>query len=181
MDIAWYVCRARWKQYWRITLVVTVIAGLLGAVALGALAGARRTESAYGRYLRSVRASDVFVDVPGPLLPVIRDVEREPGALSAAAWIGLNAEPVIRGRRDDSFLTDAISGSLDGEFYRQDKLTVLAGHLPPAHATSELVLTPAMARTFPPGRRRSHDVGVQSGQVRQRAANSSPAPPRPGG
>ena len=148
MDIAWYVCRARWKQYWRITLVVTVIAGLLGAVALGALAGARRTESAYGRYLRSVRASDVFVDVPGPLLPVIRAVEREPGALSTAAWIGLNAEPVIRGRRDDSFLTDAISGSLDGEFYRQDKLTVLAGHLPPAHATSELVLTPAMARTF---------------------------------
>jgi hypothetical protein len=80
-------------------VVVAVIAGLLGAVALGALAGARRTQSAYGRYLRSVRASDVFVDVPGPLLPVIRDVEREPGALSAAAWIGLNAEPVIRGRQ----------------------------------------------------------------------------------
>ena len=83
MGMAWYVCRACWKQYWRATVVVAVIAGLLGAVALGALAGARRTQSAYGRYLRSVRASDVFVDVPGPLLPVIRDVEREPGALSA--------------------------------------------------------------------------------------------------
>jgi hypothetical protein len=35
------------------------------------------------------------------------------------------------GKIDDSFLTDGIAGSLDGEFYRDDKLTVLAGRLPP--------------------------------------------------
>jgi len=28
---------------------------------------------------------------------------------------------------DDAFLTNALTGSLDGEFYRQDKVTVLAG------------------------------------------------------
>jgi len=135
MRIARYAGLATWRLYWRTTLVVALIGGLLGAVALAALAGARRTDSAYGRYLRSVNASDVLVDVPGPVLPVIREIERLPGALSTAAWLGLNAQPVIGGKVDDSFLTDALTGSLDGEFYRQDKLTVLAGRLPPSNAT----------------------------------------------
>ena len=148
MKLAWYTARATWRSCWRIALVVALIGGLLGAVALGALAGARRTDSAYGRYLRSVNASDVLVDVPGPELPVIKEIEHEPGALSTAAWLGLNAQPVIDGKIDDSFLTDALQGSLDGEYYRQDKLTVLAGRLPPPSATDEVVLTPAMASTF---------------------------------
>jgi hypothetical protein len=148
MSIAGYAARAAWRSCWRIALAVALIGGLLGAVALGALAGARRTDTAYGRYLRSVNASDVLVDVPGPLLPVIREIEREPGALSTAAWLGLNGDPVIHGKIDDSFLTDNIDGSLAGEFYRQDKLTVLAGRLPPPSATDDVVLTPSMAGTF---------------------------------
>jgi hypothetical protein len=90
MRLAWYAGRAAWRSWWRTTLVVALVGGLLGAVALGALAGARRTGSAYGRYLRSVNASDVLVDVPGPVLPVIREIEREPGA-SVAVWLELDA------------------------------------------------------------------------------------------
>jgi hypothetical protein len=56
---------------WRAVLTVALIGGLLGTVALGGLAGARRTASAYGRYLASTNASDVFVDIPGPSLPPI--------------------------------------------------------------------------------------------------------------
>jgi ABC-type lipoprotein release transport system permease subunit len=148
MALAWYAARATWRRSWRATLLIAVIGGLLGAVALGALAGARRTDSAYGRYLRSVNASDVMVDIPGPYLPLIRDVEAEPGVLSSAAWIGLDAAPVISGNVDTAFQTDAIAGSLDGEFYRQDKLTVLAGKLPPASSTGEVILTPQMADHF---------------------------------
>ena len=59
-----------------------------------------------------MNASDVLVDVPGPVLPV------------------------IDGKLDDSFLTDGIRGGMDGEFYRQDRLTVLAGRLPPPSATT---------------------------------------------
>ena len=47
-------------------VVVALICGLLGTVALGALAGARRTDTAYGRYLHAINSSDVFVNVPGP-------------------------------------------------------------------------------------------------------------------
>ncbi len=148
MAIAWYSARATWRRSWRAALLIALIGGLLGAVALGALAGARRTDSAYGRYLRSVNASDVMVDVPGPILPAIKAIERLPGTLSGAAWIGIDGQPVIKGKVDPAFQTDAITGSLDGEFYRQDKLTVLAGKLPPASSTGELIVTQNMARAF---------------------------------
>jgi hypothetical protein len=148
MGIAWYTWRASWRRSWRPALAIAVIGGLLGAVALGALAGARRTDTAYGRYLASVNASTVMIDVPAPLLPVIRHIEHLPGASSSAAWLGLSAMPVIDGKPDDSFLSGAAAGSLDGEYFRQDKVTVLAGHLPPAGATDEVVLTPGLARDF---------------------------------
>jgi hypothetical protein len=148
MGIAWYTWRASWRKSWRAALVIAVIGGLLGAVALGALAGARRTDTAYGRYLASVNASTVMIDVPGPLLPVIQHIEHLPGTSSSGAWLGLNATPIIGGKPDDSFLIDSLAGSLDGEYFRQDKVTVLAGHLPPAGATDEVVLTPELARDF---------------------------------
>lgn len=65
MGTAVYVCRATARRSWRTVLTVALIGGLLGAVALAALAGARRTASAYGRYLASINASDAFVNVPG--------------------------------------------------------------------------------------------------------------------
>jgi hypothetical protein len=148
MRIAWYACRATWRQSWRVTVVVALIGGLLGAVALGALAGARRTDSAYGRYLRSVNASDVMVDIPGPILPAITAVEHAPGVTSSAAWIGMDADPVIDGKIDYSFLTNALAGSIGDEFYGQDKVTVLAGKLPSPHAANEIVLTQSMADAF---------------------------------
>ena len=148
MGTAWYTWRAGWRRSWRPALVIAVIGGLLGAVALGALAGARRTDTAYGRYLASINASTVMIDVPGPLLPVIKHIEQLPGASSSAAWLGLNATPIIDGKPDDSFQVGSIAGSLDGEYFRQDKVTVLDGHLPPAGATDEVVLTPGLARDF---------------------------------
>ena len=125
-----YLFRASWHRQLRTVAVVALIGGLLGAVAMAALAGARRTDSAYGRYLGAAKASDVMVDVPGPLLSVMREIENLPGKTSSATWLGLNAEPVIDGKVYASFRTDGLAGSLDGEYFRQDRLTVLAGDSP---------------------------------------------------
>ena len=148
MRIAWYASRASWRQTWRIALLVALIGGLLGAVALAALAGARRTDSAYGRYLQAIKASDVMVDIPGPLSNVVQQVEQLPGAISTAAWLGLNANPVIDGKVHDNFLTDGLAVSKDGEYFRQDKVTVLAGTLPNLKSPDEMVVTEPMAQAF---------------------------------
>ena len=151
MNAALYYWRATRLRSWRRVVLVALVCGLLGTVALGALAGARRTDTAYGRYLASINASDVYVNVPGPSLAAVRQIERLPGVLSAAAELGLAASPVVRGRVDDSFTTDAVAGSLDGEYFRQDRVTVVAGRLPRLDATDEIALTPGLARLFGTG------------------------------
>jgi hypothetical protein len=148
MNAALYYWRATRIRSRRRVVVVALICGLLGTVALGALAGARRTDSAYGRYLASINASDVFVNVPGPILASLRQIEHLPVVLSAGIWLGLAANPVVHGRVDDSFTTDAVAGSLDGEYFRQDRVTVVAGRLPHPDATDEIGLTPGLARLF---------------------------------
>ena len=129
-------------------VVVALIGGLLGTVALGALAGARRTASAYGRYLASVKASEVFVDIPGPYLAAVPRVAALPGVIESAAWVGLAGFPVIRGRVDDSFLGGNLVGSYNGDFFGQDRMTVVSGRLPRLDSASEIALSSAMAQRF---------------------------------
>jgi hypothetical protein len=142
-------------------LAVGLVGGLLGAVALAGVAGARRTSSAYGRYLTSINASDVLVSTPGrlpgvPATRLITLISRLPGVTSSAAFLGMNSEPVFHGRIDDGYLTSGLNGSLasrrtGGEFFQQDRMTVLSGRLPPLGSTSEIVLTPGIARKFGTG------------------------------
>jgi hypothetical protein len=164
---ALYLRRGTSRGTWRSVLALAVIGGLLGAVALGALAGARRTAGAYGRYLDASRASDAFINVPGllpgmPALEPAQRISRLPEVTTAAWYIGLNCVPVIGGRLRPGFLTNGLDGSL-GEYFSQNKLTVLAGRLPPPGATGQIVLSPAIARFF--------GVGV-GGTVTYRFSNS---------
>ena len=102
MNLALVCWRSVWRRSWRQAIVLSLVGGLLGAIALGALAGARRTASAYDRYLRAISASDVFVNIPGTLpgLPVTRPfalISALPGVAASASFAGLNAVPVVHG------------------------------------------------------------------------------------
>jgi hypothetical protein len=141
------ILRGAWRQ------VLALLAGLLGGVALGAVAGARRTATAYGRYLTAINGSDVFVNVPGSLpgLSATRPYElisALPGVVAHTAYIGLSGVPLAQGKPVNSFLVNSLNGSLDGEYFSQDRTTVLAGRLPPQGSTSTVVLTPAVAKAL---------------------------------
>ena len=144
------------RGVWQQVLALALLAGLLGGVALGAVAGARRTNAAYERYLTAINASDVGVNVPGQLpgMAATRPYEliaSLPGVIAHAAYIGLSGVPLVHGKPDNSFLVNSLNGSLDGEYFSQDRATVLAGRLPPQGSTSTVVLTPAIAKTFGTG------------------------------
>jgi hypothetical protein len=144
------------RRFWRQALALALLGGLLGAVALGSVAGARRTATAYSRYLAAINASDVFVNVPGkpPGMAATRPItliSSLPGVISHAAYIGLSGLPVVHGHVDHAFPTSSVNGSLDGEYWHQDRLTVVAGKLPPENSASDVVLTPAIARLFGTG------------------------------
>ena len=74
-----------------------------------------------------------------------------PGVVAHAAYIGLSGMPLVHGKPDNSFLVNSLNGSLDGEYFSQDRATVLAGRLPPQGSTRTVVLTPAMAKAFGTG------------------------------
>jgi hypothetical protein len=158
MRAAFYLTRATAWRSWRAVLAVALIGGLLGAVALAAVAGARRTASAYGRYLTSIKASDAFVNVPGVLPGTsvaypLTLISRLPGVTAGAAYLGLAGNPVIHGKIDDSFLTNSLTGSyagpgFTGDGFGQDRITVLAGRPPRAGSTNQIALTPGIAHTF---------------------------------
>ena len=144
------------RGVWQQVLALALLAGLLGGVALGAVAGARRTNAAYERYLTAINASDVGVNVPGQLpgMAATRPYEliaSLPGVIAHAAYIGLSGVPLVHGKPDNSFLVNSLNGSLDGEYFSQDRATVLAGRLPPQGSTSTVVLTPAIAKAFGTG------------------------------
>jgi hypothetical protein len=151
-----YWWRATARRTWRQSLVLALLGGLLGAVALGAVAGARRTDTAYGRYLAASRISDALVNVNGilPGTPVLRPISlisSLPGVVSHVAYLGVYANPVVHGHVDRSFLTNGVDASLDGEWFTQDRATVLAGRLPRLGSASDIVLTPLIARMFGTG------------------------------
>ena len=54
MGFALYHLRTALRQRWRSYVAITVLIGVVGGIGLFAIAGARRTQSAYPRFLRSV-------------------------------------------------------------------------------------------------------------------------------
>lgn len=148
MKVAWYCRGATWGRNWRSVVLVAVLCGVLGAVSLAALAGARRTESAYGRYLTAINSSDVQVNVPSPKLVYDRQIAALPGIRSSAVWLGLDANPVVHGRVNDDFQTNGFAGSVNGEIFTQDAMTVVVGHMPALDSTNEIALTPTVAHLF---------------------------------
>ena len=97
--------RTRWRG-WAVLVLLVAVAG--GAV-LAAAAGARRTSSAYPRYLRASHASDLLVSVAGTgMTGFYGALARQPGVALLARGIGLNVQPADRaGRLDWAAATEA--------------------------------------------------------------------------
>jgi len=61
MGAVWLRLRAELRRQWRGWLALAVLLGLIGGIALMAAAGARRTGTAYPRFLRASHAADLLV------------------------------------------------------------------------------------------------------------------------
>src|SRR6516165_6603734 len=62
MGAVWLRLRAELRHQWRAWLALAVLLGVIGGIALTAAAGARRTDTAYPRFLRQGNAADLLVD-----------------------------------------------------------------------------------------------------------------------
>src|SRR5436305_14613886 len=86
---------------WRAWLGLTLIMGIAGGAVIAAAAGARRTDSAYPRFLRASRAPDVVIlhtsDDPSFATISPAQVNALPEVADTAPIVGYSAtEPIIR-------------------------------------------------------------------------------------
>jgi hypothetical protein len=133
MGVTGRVAVHRLRAGWRGWLVLALLAGLAGGAVLTAAAGARRTDTAYPRFLRAASAADLLAGPGGTGLGngFYPAMARLPGVIALAPVIGLQVLPVLPGGRLDGDAVVAVPA--DARYLRtMERPRLLAGRRGPA-------------------------------------------------
>jgi len=160
--VAWYRFRATFGRRLGGYVAVVVLIGLTGGIALGSIAGARRTQSSYPKFLASTKPSDMTVSLfnsYGGTVPELKaKIARLPGVKRATSvylpqvtLANANGTPDVRVAAQQVFMI----ASPDGEFLDQDRLGVVHGRLARPNDANEAVMNASAAR----------QLGVHIGEV----------------
>src|SRR5262252_6055840 len=111
-------------------LAIVLITGLLGGVAMGSVAAARRTQSAYPRILAASNPSDLHVDAGAYSRRMLRRIAGMRHVTTARAYVsflGRRRAPdgTVNPASDFNQQVEMVS-SLDGLYFSQDKVIVTA-------------------------------------------------------
>ena len=153
--VSWYHFRAGFHQRWSGYLTVILLIGLVGGVAMAAVAAARRTQSAFPAYLATSRASDLQFQSYSPqsvasLEYLTKDLKHLPQVTRVAIAptllvtpLGANGKALPNDVNSDEITT---IGSVDGEYFTQDRVAVTAGRMANPKSTHEMVATAETAK-----------------------------------
>jgi hypothetical protein len=148
----WYRVRADLRAHWRAVVGLSLLVGVAGGAVLGAAAGARRTASAYSRFLDASNAGDVLVNPNTPNgapLPDFAAMARLPQVRSSALVVGMDLiGRDATGRIDASWFDVVNVASGDGRLLRDmERPKMTAGRLPNPKRWDELYVNEALARS----------------------------------
>src|SRR5437588_11748495 len=140
--------QAELSSRWRAWGTLAVLIGLAGGVVLTTAAGARRTDTAYARYLRSTKAADVLVSAANTGLTGYYDaVGHLPGVAASGAVVGLQAGPL--GKDGQPELGSQMVASVDGRYGNDvDHAKLLSGRGYRLDRADEVVADVAAARRY---------------------------------
>src|SRR5439155_24150557 len=128
----WTRARAEMRARRRSLVATAILCGLFGGAVLAMFAGARRTESAYPRFLDRQHAMDVIMLDQTPFSPLFwkPDFERLKRLSYVEAWA-----PVLAG----GFRTDGFISGTDDRYHTViDQPIVVKGRLPRSDSTDEV-------------------------------------------
>jgi hypothetical protein len=131
--VGWFWFRANFARRWSNYLTIIVLVGAIGGLALGSVAAARRTQSSYNTFLASTNPSDLTMTVYAPniapelaRLPLVKHVGI--ASLSVNAFPAKHGQPTFPKPLDNG--TVLSTGSLVGEYFSEDRVALVAGHMP---------------------------------------------------
>jgi hypothetical protein len=129
------------RRRWRALLVATLVLGLLGGLSLAALAGARRTASAYTRFVEAGHPSDLAVNNFSAEGSSPRVFDDFPEVERIRSWTAFNVA-VLDDDGNPQFENAGgeVTGSIDGEYFDQDRVAVLEGRLPAIDSVDEILI-----------------------------------------
>jgi len=149
MRVNWYCFRATLRRRWTGYAAGALLVGVLGGITMASIAGARRTDSAFHRFLHTGVLSDMAIDAGPYDAQFIDQFARFPEVTRARTYVAFNLAPIRADGRPDfsSFQSEEFAGSVDGLYFDQDRLAITKGRSAQATRIDEVVVSEFSART----------------------------------
>jgi hypothetical protein len=158
--VAWYRFRVTFRGRCGGFFALVFLVGMLGGLAMGSVAAARRTQSSFSAYLASTNPSDMGLTTsvydpssgsPGYDPSIVREIAHLPHVKHVESWAGLNVLPLgANGAPTNQVGASGGggSGSVDGLYFNQDRFTVDHGRIANPKRADEFMTSAADARRF---------------------------------
>ena len=149
----------RWPGYLSLALLI----GLVGGLSMGSLAGARRTDSSFSVFWKSTNPSDLLgaTGILNPTLPLtpydgplVDKISQLPHVKSVETQSGINILPLQPDGAPEQNVTEFSPGpgngygSVDGLYFNQDKVTVIAGRMANPARPDQFMLSALQAQSM---------------------------------
>jgi hypothetical protein len=159
LRVAAYRHRVTFGRRWGGYLTLVLLVGLVGGLAMGSVAAARRTQSAFATYLASTNPSDLGITVfggasngggsaPEYSTAAVDAIAHLPGVKHVEAGVPIAAAPLSPdGAPELGAINDLQPvASVDGLFFDQDRLAVVAGRRADPRNPDEVMMTALAAQ-----------------------------------
>ncbi len=162
LRVPWYRFRVTFGRRWGGYLAIVLLIGLVGGPAMGSIAAARRTQSSFPTYLASTNPSNLNVvtaiyDPPAGLHTgydpsLLRTIAHLPYVKHAESLVGINVAALGKSGAPVNLGVTSYYGSL-GEYFSQDRVTLVRGRMADPRRADEAVLSVELAShtVLPPG------------------------------
>jgi hypothetical protein len=182
LGLAWFRFRAYGRDRWPAYLSLVLLIGLVGGVALGSVAAARRTQSAFPAFLASTNPSDLDIDNGTYDPKLLKQVAALPLVTSVQPYVSLNIYPVKpngTANLANPFGNLEEVGTLSKLYLSQDKLTIVAGRMLDPRRRDQVVVSKFAATLFGLHVGEREPVGIfPNSDISNEGMPKSPAPER---
>lgn len=163
LGASWYRLRATLRYERGSYITIALLFGLIGGLAIGSVAAARRTQSSFSALLKSTNPSqiDLATAIANPNIgngqgydpAIVREIAQLPHVTAVGSAPGVNAEPLNSagapiGTAAYPVQAGTSQGSIGGEYFSMDRLAISAGRAADPARVDEFVSSPATAAAF---------------------------------